>query len=100
MSTVHPVVCVHPLTGKRALFANSVFTKRICELEKPESDALLAFLFAHAVQPEIVCRWRWSAGDLAIWDNQFVQHYAIADYAPSARRIHRIELEGTAPISA
>jgi taurine dioxygenase len=100
MSTVHPVVCVHPLTGKRALFVNSVFTKRICELEKSESDALLAFLYAHAVQPEIVCRWRWSAGDLAIWDNQFVQHYAIADYGPSARRIHRIELEGTAPISA
>jgi taurine dioxygenase len=98
MSSIHPVVCRHPLTGKPSLFVNPVFTKRLCELSQSESDALLAFLYSHAVQPEIVCRWRWSPGDIAIWDNQFVQHYAIADYGQAARKIHRIELEGSTPV--
>jgi taurine dioxygenase len=99
-SSVHPVVCTHPVTGKMALFINSVFTRRICELGESESDSMLAFLNGHAVQPEWVCRWHWSVGDLAVWDNHFVQHYAINDYGPSARRIHRIEIEGQPPIPA
>jgi taurine dioxygenase len=100
MSTVHPVVCVHPVTAKRALFVNPIFTRRICELNRPESDALLSFLFAHSTQPEIVCRWRWSTGDVAIWDNHFVQHYAINDYGSSPRKVHRIEIVGSAPRGA
>jgi taurine dioxygenase len=99
-SSVHPVVCVHPLTGKKALFINSVFTRQICELRQSESDSLLALLYEHTTRPEWVCRWRWSVGDLAIWDNHFVQHYAINDYGPATRRIHRIEVEGQPPIGA
>jgi taurine dioxygenase len=99
MRTVHPVVCRQPITGKPALFVNSVFTKRICELAEEESDAILAMLFRNSTIPECVCRWRWSVGDVAIWDNHFVQHYAINDYAPFSRKIHRIEIEGEVPLA-
>jgi taurine dioxygenase len=94
----HPVVIRHPLTGREGLFVNSVFTRRIVELGEQESAAVLSFLFEHGVQPECVCRWRWSVGDLGIWDNHFVQHYAINDYGAAARRIHRIEIKGQPPI--
>ncbi|WP_157910612.1 TauD/TfdA family dioxygenase [Pseudofrankia sp. BMG5.36] len=99
-SSRHPVVISHPRTGRKALFVNSIFTKRIIELREDESDGLLAYLFAHSTRPELVCRWTWSKGDLAIWDNQFVQHYAVGDYHPAPRKIHRIEIEGEPPVPA
>jgi taurine dioxygenase len=99
-NAIHPVVCRHPLTGEHALFVNSTFTRRICELNSAESTALLEFLFVHSAAPEGVCRWHWSVGDLAIWDNHFVQHYAINDYGAAARKIHRIEIVGDRPLPA
>ena len=96
----HPVVCVHPLSGKPSLFVNGLFTTRINELSEGESEAVLAFLARHSTQPEFTCRWTWQPGDVAIWDNHFVQHYALGDYHPAARRIHRIEICGSPPIPA
>ena len=96
----HPVVIVHPQTGRRSLFVNSLFTVRINELTKAESDALIPCLMANATRPEFTCRRRWSVGDIAIWDNHFVQHYAIYDYGAAPRRIHRIELAAEAPSAA
>jgi taurine dioxygenase len=96
-SATHPVICRHPLTGGHGLFVNSTFTRRICELTSDESNAVLQFLFVHSTAPEGVCRWRWSNGDIAIWDNHFVQHYAINDYGPAKRAIHRIEIVGEPP---
>jgi len=100
IGTRHPVVISHPLSGRKALFVNSVFTRRIVELREDESDALLSYLFTHSTRPELVCRWSWSKGDVAIWDNHFVQHYAVADYHPARRTIQRIEIEGEAPVPA
>jgi taurine dioxygenase len=96
----HPVVCRHPISGRKALFVNGVFAARINELTEQESDAVLQMLCAHGVRPEFTCRWRWREGEVAIWDNHFVQHYALADYHPSPRRIHRIEIQGDAPLPA
>ena len=96
----HPVVCRNPASGRKALFVNSVFTTRINGLTDGESAALLSYLNAHTVRPEFICRWRWTEGDVAIWDNHYVQHYAVADYRPHARRIHRIEVVGEPPIAA
>ncbi len=96
----HPVVCRNPVSGRKALFINKVFSMRINELSEAESDAVLAFLVSHSVQPEFVCRWRWTDGDVAIWDNHYVQHYAIADYRPHPRKIHRIEIVGEPPVAA
>jgi taurine dioxygenase len=93
----HPVVCRHPRTGRKALFCNSVFTTSINGVTTDESDALLGMLFAHATRPDFTCRWRWAAGDVAIWDNHFVQHYALSDYGGAARKLHRIEIVGEPP---
>jgi taurine dioxygenase len=91
---VHPVVHRHPITGRRALFVNPTFTRRIVELTSAESRSVLGMLYESITVPEAVCRWRWSVGDVAIWDNHFVLHYAINDYGQAARTIHRVEVEG------
>jgi taurine dioxygenase len=91
---VHPVVHVHPVTGRRSLGVNQLWTRRICELEPGESDSLLRILYDATVQPESTCRWRWQEGDVAIWDNHFVVHYVVQDYGEEHRVIHRIEIEG------
>jgi taurine dioxygenase len=97
---VHPVVQVHPVTGRHALAVNPLFTKRIVELGDAESRAVLDLLFATITRPEAVCRWSWREGDLAIWDNHFVLHYVVQDFGDQARVIERIEIEGEGLIPA
>jgi taurine dioxygenase len=99
-SALHPVVQRHPVTGCLALSVNPLWTRRITELEEKESQAVLSLLFDKVLQPETTCRWRWHAGDIAIWDNHFVWHYAINDYGDAPRVIHRIEIEGEALLPA
>jgi taurine dioxygenase len=94
----HPVVCRHPLTGRQALFVNNLFVTCINEIPEAESDGVLRFLSGHCVRPEFTCRWSWQSGDIAVWDNHFVQHYALGDYHPARRKIHRIEVRGEAPL--
>ena len=90
---VHPVVRTIE-DGRRGLFVNSGFTSRILELTEKESDALLAFLFAHLAKPEFTVRWRWKLGDVAFWDNRLSTHYATLDYLPEARVMHRAAILG------
>lgn len=94
---LHPVVRTHPVSGKQALFVNEGFTTRIVDLSQKESDALLAFLFAHITKPEFQVRWRWQENDIAIWDNRVTQHYANADYLPARRIMHRATILGDKP---
>ena len=96
-SATHPVVRTHPVSGKQALFVNSFFTTRINELSKPESDALLAFLFRHVETPEFQCRFRWAPGSVAFWDNRSAQHKALWDYYPHTRSGTRVTILGDAP---
>jgi taurine dioxygenase len=93
----HPVVRTHPVSGRKALFVNEGFTTRINELSVRESEALLAFLFAHAGRPEFIIRWQWQVDDLAFWDNRITQHYAVADYLPERRIMHRATVNGDRP---
>lgn len=83
----HPVVRVHPETGRRSLYVNRMFTRRIPQLTAGESAALLAHLFDVSESPQRVCRYRWVEGAVAVWDNRATQHYAVNDY--SERRIGR-----------
>jgi taurine dioxygenase len=93
----HPVVRTHPVSGRKALFVNEGFTTHIHELKPSESDALLAFLFAHAGRPEFTLRWHWNVDDVAFWDNRITQHYAVADYLPERRVMHRATVIGDRP---
>jgi taurine dioxygenase len=94
---VHPVVRTHPETGARSLFVNPGFTTRIRELARPESDALLAFLFQHAVRPEYTVRRHWSPGDVGFWDNRTTQHMVVGDFGDQHRVIQRVTLRGDEP---
>ena len=89
----HPVIRRHPDTGARCVFVNRLFTKRILELSPSESDAVLPMLCALATRPEHQCRFAWQEGDVAIWDNRSVQHYASPDY-DETRVMHRVVLAG------
>ena len=80
LRSVHPVVRVHPETGRKALFVNELWTEKIVGVSQHESDSLLAMLWKHAQSPEFTMRWTWQVGDLALWDNRSFQHYAVRDY--------------------
>jgi taurine dioxygenase len=93
----HPVIRTHPVSGRKALFVNEGFTTRINELEPAESEAILRMLFAHATRPEFTIRWRWQENDVAMWDNRVTQHYAVDDYRPQRRVMHRATILGDVP---
>lgn len=93
----HPVIRTHPVTGRKALFVSDGFTTRINELEPAESRAVLDLLFAHFARPEFTVRWRWRENDVAFWDNRVTQHYAVDDYRPQRRVMHRATILGDKP---
>ncbi len=93
----HPVVRTHPVTKRKSLFVNEGFTTRINELEAAESEAVLRLLFAHLAKPEHSVRWRWQEGDVAFWDNRSTLHYAVDDYRPAHRIMHRATIMGDRP---
>lgn len=95
---VHPVVRVHPETGAKSLFVNPGFTSHIVELARPESDALLSFLYDHAVEPEHVVRYHWQPGDIGFWDNRATQHSVVGDFGSQHRVIQRVTLRGDEPV--
>ncbi len=98
LSCEHPLVRTHPATGRKLLYANAAYTVAITGMERAESDALLEQLYAHATRPEHVYTHRWQVGDLVIWDDAAIQHYALPDYKlPQRRRMHRATVEGGRP---
>ena len=96
-SAEHPVVRTHPVSGRRCLFVNSMFTTHLVGVPKSESDHVLAFLFDHVQNPQFACRFRWKPSSVAFWDNRCTQHYAVWDYFPSVRSGYRVTVRGTAP---
>jgi taurine dioxygenase len=93
----HPVIRTHPVSKRKGLFVNGGFTTHINELSPEESQAVLSFLNAHIARPEFTVRWRWQVDDVAFWDNRVTQHYAIADYLPERRTMHRATVNGDKP---
>ena len=93
----HPVVRVHPETGRRALFVSEHFTTRIVGLPDDESRALLDELFAHSVRPEHLYVHRWQPHDLVFWDNRSLMHLATGCPSDQRRKLYRTTIEGDAP---
>jgi taurine dioxygenase len=94
---VHPIVRTHPETGRRVLFYSDGSIRRINELTKSEGRVILDFLDRHVADPSLHCRWSWSEGDVAIWDERSTLHRAAADHVGQHRRIRRVEIDGDRP---
>src|ERR1700674_194879 len=94
--TEHPVVQVHPLAGERAIILGS-FVRRLLGVSAADSAHLFAMLQDHVTRLENMVRWRWSAGDVVIWDNRATQHKAIDDYGNQPRIVRRVTIDG--PVS-
>jgi len=89
----HPLVLTHPETGIKGLYLTSRIT-HLVGIPRAESDALLAFLRQHASGVNYQYRNHWTAGDLVIWDNRSVWHYAVDDYGDQERWGLKISIEG------
>jgi taurine dioxygenase len=96
----HPVVRVHPETGRRALYVNVAHTVGFEDMTPDESAPLLEYLLRHQVRPEFTCRFRWRPGSMAFWDNRCAQHNPINDYHGYRRLMHRLTLAGDRPRGA
>src|SRR5881409_1412918 len=76
----HPVVRVHPETGRKALYVNVAHTVRFDGMTEEESAPILDYLCQHQVRPEFTCRFAWHVGSIALWDNRCAQHNPVNSY--------------------
>ena len=90
---VHPVIRIHPETGRKLLFVNPLVIRRFDDWTEAESAPVLDYLFAHMVRPEFTCRYRWRKGDLGFWDNRCLLHNPIDDYFGHRRLMLRVAVE-------
>jgi taurine dioxygenase len=98
LPATHPVVRIHPETGRKNLFVNPKFTVRITDMPEAQSNGLLRLLYDHMTRPEFVVRYHWSPGTLAMWDNRATMHFGIYDYEGDRRVMHRVTLRGDRPV--
>jgi taurine dioxygenase len=96
----HPVVVVHPASGRKALFLNAIYTLRFEDMTEAESRPLLKYLYQHCTRPEWTCRFNWKPASLAIWDNRCTIHYAVNDYDGYRRLMYRTTVAGERPAGA
>lgn len=94
----HPVVREHDETGEKALFVCRAFTSRFVDWSSQESAPLLEYLFQQSIRPEYQARHQWSKGDLVMWDNRALLHFAVHDHEDQPRTIHRLQIEGAVPV--
>ena len=101
-STEHPIIRTHPETGKKILYVNPTYTKKIIGVSEDESSKILNNIFKHQERLDLSCRFKWTEDAVAILDNRNTQHYAIADFYPGRglgheRVMDRISIVGDQP---
>ena len=96
--TEQPVIAKHPVTGRRLIYVNRIFTMRLCGVSQDESDSILSYLFRHCEHPNFQVRFRWEPHSVAFWDNRCTHHRALWDYYPHTRSGYRIQIEGSGPV--
>ena len=96
-AVTHPIVRTHPVTGRKSIYVNALFTVGIEGMTDNQAQPLLEKLFATAARPEYQCRFRWRESSIAFWDNRAAQHYATADYYPNERLMERATIVGDTP---
>jgi taurine dioxygenase len=94
---VHPIVRTHPVTRRRLLFVNPLYTLGIVGVPKDEGDAILKYLYNHVANPNFHVRFRWRPHSVAFWDNRCTQHMAVWDYFPETRSGFRVTIAGDKP---
>jgi alkyl sulfatase len=97
VETEHPVVRVHPETRERTLVLG-YFVKEIVGVTPRESMRILHLLQEAVTRIENTVRWRWTVGDVAVWDNRATQHYAVDDYGDQLRQMRRVSVDGDVPV--
>lgn len=94
----HPIVRMHPFTGRKCLYVMRDDCTGIDGMDQDEAEATIAALADHIIKPAFIYRHQWRPGDLLMWDNCTVQHRAIQDYdMPRRRLMHRTTMGGTVP---
>ena len=96
--TEHPVVRIHPETGEKSLVLGQFFQRMVGQ-RHAASTTLFELLQSHVTKPENTVRWSWRKNDVAIWDNQATQHYALNDYDGQNRTMRRTTILGEIPVS-
>jgi taurine dioxygenase len=96
--TIHPLVRTHPESGRNSVFFSPNTEPTVLGMSKAESDAILTMLTSHCTRPNITARWRWSAGDLVIWDERCTLHYGVRDGYPGERNMRRVLVNGDRPV--
>lgn len=94
----HPVVREHDETREKALYVCRAFTSRFVDWSRQESAPLLEYLFKQSIRPEYQARHHWKKGDLVMWDNRALLHFAVHDHDDEPRTIHRVQIEGSVPV--
>lgn len=89
-TAIHPAVITHPYNGRKCLFVNSIWTKRLMGVHMDLSESLLSMLYEWVKKPEFMVRFRWEKDSVVLWDNSQTQHYAVFDYAPYYRAGNRV----------
>tara|TARA_B100000959_G_scaffold162287_1_gene169959 strand:- start:371 stop:1216 length:846 start_codon:yes stop_codon:yes gene_type:complete len=91
-SSIHPIVKKHPVTNNNYIYINPGFTNHIVGLNATDSSNLLNYLFNFMNKPEFQIRFKWTNNTVAMWDNRCTMHYAIGDYMPYKRTMHRVTI--------
>jgi taurine dioxygenase len=101
----HPLLRTHPETGKTALYIHGGFLRHDSlydvrtgvTLDPADAREIVRMLLLQHAKPEYLCRFKWTRGSIAFWDNRAVQHYAASDYYPHQRLLRRVTVSGDTP---